>query len=130
MNPETIAISIVAILAPYLAEIGKSIASNAGKSLWAAVESKLSKKPAGNEILDDFRKNPQDADVQGAFRYQVRKALSEDNEFLADISKLLDVTDSEVISNSYIAELKGSGSIAQGPGASAAGAGGTVKKVG
>jgi hypothetical protein len=126
MDPVTIATSVVAFLAPYLAEGGKAVAKKGGEALWAALQRRFKGKPAAEEALRDVKAAPQHADAQAALRLQLRKALSADPEFLAELAQLLEEAHAGAPAASYQAEVRGSGAVAQGAGAVAAGAGGVA----
>ena len=109
------------LIAPKAAEkVGESLPAAVGKA-WEAIRKKFDAKAAAKEALADLLKAPADADAQGAFRLQLKKALEEDADFAAGLSRLL-----EAAGASYKAELHGDGAIAQGPGAKAVGARGVL----
>ena len=126
MDPATIATTVVAFLAPYLAEGGRAVAKKAGEALVGALERRFKGQPVPQTALDDFKADPQDGDNQGALRKELKKALAADDEFLAELAQLLEQAQAEAPAPTYHAEVHGSGAVAQGPGAAAAGAGGFV----
>ncbi len=96
MDPITLASGTLALLAPSLAKAGgvvvdkavESLPEAAGK-LWEAISAKFEGRPAAQEAAKDLAAAPDDADNQAAFRKELRKALSDDPEFLAALSDLL-----------------------------------------
>jgi len=126
MDTVTIATAAVAFLVPYLAEGSKAAARQAGEALWKAMEQRFKSQPVGEEALRDLKTDPQDSDIQAALRLQLRKALTADPEFLAELVRLLEEAQGELSGSVYHATLRDSGAIAQGPGAVAAGAGGVA----
>ena len=110
MDPATLATAALAILAPYLAKageglagsIGQSLPENAGK-LWTAMIGKFKGKPAAEEAVKDLAQNPADQDNQAVFRKELKKALSEDPEFLAALNALFEKAQKESIANSAVA---------------------------
>ena len=79
-------------LQPYLpvlagataAEAGKQLPSAVGK-MWDAVHARMAAKPAAKESLADLRETPGDADLQAAFRVQLKKLIEEDKGFHAEL---------------------------------------------
>ncbi len=49
----------------------------------------IGKRPAAAEVVSDLEATPQEADVQAAFRQQLRKALSDDPAFAAELAERL-----------------------------------------
>jgi len=103
-------------LQPFLPVVGAKAAEEIGKTaigkLWAAIEGKFAARPAAKEALHDLLKDPQDADVQGAFRAQLKKLLEEDRAFADSLAELL-----EVGGHRFNAQAVGDGVVAQGEGA-------------
>ncbi len=80
------------MLQPYLPIIATHAAGQVGKELpgavgkiWGALKSKLDTKQAAKGALSDLLKNPTDADLQGAFRVQIKKILEEDLSFASEL---------------------------------------------
>lgn len=121
MDPVTIAAAVVAFLASYLAEGGKAMAKKVGEALWGALERRFKGQPAAEEAMERMKAAPQDPDSQEALRLQLDWALRADLEFIAELAQLLGEAQTEMHSATYQAVLEGSGAIAQGPGAAAAG---------
>jgi hypothetical protein len=96
-------------------ELAKKV-PEAVSMVWDKIKKKFEAKPAAKEALEDVLKSPDDADTQATFRQQLKKAMTEDESFASDLSKLL-----EAASGSYKATLTGGGAIAQGTGAKAVG---------
>ena len=109
-------------LLPVIAAKGaEEIGKRAVGEVWDLVKKKFDTKEAAREALADLLKNPKDEDAQGAFRLQLKKFLSEDQDFAGELSKLLESAGSE-----FKAQNIGDGAIAQGAGAKAVGAGGIM----
>jgi len=112
-------------LQPFLPVIATKAAEEIGKTaiskVWTAIEKKFEAKPTAKEALQELRKDPQDADVQGAFRFQLKKILEEDSSFVGELAQLLESAGSD-----YKAQVIGGGAIAQGQNAKAVGAGGIM----
>lgn len=121
MDPVTISTAVVAFLSPYLVEGGKAAAKKAGEALWSALRKRFEGKPAAKEAMDDMQKAPQDQDAQAVLRVQLKKALAEDADFLAQIAKLLEEAQAEAQAAGVQVTVRGSGAAAVGPGAVAAG---------
>ena len=96
-------------------ELGK----RAVGEIWETVKGKFEGKPAAKEALNDLLTSPEDADLQAAFRVQLKKLLAEDTAFAAQLDGLLKAAGAQ-----YHAALQGDGAIAQGDGATAVGKGG------
>jgi len=95
MDPVTLAAGAVAVLSPYLAEAGKTLAGKAGEAawqqgekLWTLVRGKLAR-PEQQAALAELEAHPADPDVQGAARVQLRKALAEDAGLASALAELL-----------------------------------------
>jgi long-subunit acyl-CoA synthetase (AMP-forming) len=96
-------------------EISKKVPEAVGK-VWDAIKKKFEAKPAAKEALEDVVKTPDNQIAQEVFQLQLKKAMTEDESFASDLSKLL-----EAAGGSYKATLTGGGAIAQGTGAKAVG---------
>jgi hypothetical protein len=93
MDPAAIgalAASAVTLLTPYLAKAAETVVPKAAEDLYAALRGKLSRKPAAAEALQDLEKTPTDADTQAALRAQLKKVLAEDEEFAAEVQKMVE----------------------------------------
>ena len=90
-----IAAAAVIYLAPYLAEAGKEAAKKVGGAagdrvvkLYDTLKAKLTH-PSAQQALADLEKTPEDADAQATFRSQLKKALAEDPQLLAELGSLM-----------------------------------------
>jgi hypothetical protein len=90
-----IATAAVIYLTPYLAEAGKEAAKKDGGTaadrvvkLYDALKAKLTH-PFAQQALADLEKTPEDADTQATFRSQLKKALAEDPQLLAELGSLM-----------------------------------------
>ena len=113
------------VLKPYLPVLATSAATAVGKEipdavkpLWDAIHNRLSRREAGREALEDMADHPDNPDYITVLQVQVQKALERDDAFLVALRRLLEAARSET---HYQATLRGSGAIAQGPGAKAVG---------
>ncbi len=104
-------------LLPLIAAKGaEKIGETAGADLWNAIKKKFDTKATAREALEELLKAPQDTDVQGQFRAQLKKSMQEDASFAAELSNLL-----EKAGGDFKAQNIGDGAIAQGAGAKAVG---------
>ncbi|MEW6289700.1 MAG: SUMF1/EgtB/PvdO family nonheme iron enzyme [Thermodesulfobacteriota bacterium] len=118
-------------LVPYLAKAGEkameTVAQEIGregwdkaKNLWQRLWQGREEKEAVREAVQEVINQPGDEDAAAALRLQVKKALAEDNSLAGEIKELLE--EFRRVSPGYFqAWLAGSGAIAQGAGALAAG---------
>jgi hypothetical protein len=110
-------------LLPVIAAKGaEEIGKRAVGEVWEAIKKKFDTKAAAKEALSDLLKAPEDADLQAAFRVQLKKLLEEDSAFAEEISRLL----KPVAEGGYSAQLHGDGALAQGQDAKAVGVGGMM----
>jgi hypothetical protein len=84
--------------------------------IWKSIKKKFDRKPETKQIIVDLLQNPQDSDVQGAFRFQLKQFLQEDPAFVSHLSGLL--KDAGMMVTSEDKASDGS-ALAQGDGASA-----------
>ena len=116
------------VLQPYLPllatkaaeEVGKNIPTTVGK-IWGAIKKKFDTKEAAREALEDLLKDPKSEESQMVFKVQLKKALKEDDRFVAELTELLQAAGSD-----FKAKLDGAGAIAQGAGAKAVGKNGVL----
>jgi hypothetical protein len=123
------------LLQPYLPIIAAKAAEKVGSELptavgklWQSIGEKFNTKATAKEAMDDLLNDPEEDDLQAAFRVQLKKALKEDEVFAGTIQSLLSEAGREI--TSYHAEVKGGGAIAQGAGAKAVGEGGIMQEGG
>jgi hypothetical protein len=117
------------LLAPYTKKIGGKLLEKAGESapdvivgkVWDTVKEKMEARPETKSLPAELVKAPEDQDLQGAFKYQLKKLLENDEAFARQLEKL--VGEAKQVTT-YSATLTGDGAIAQGPGATAVGKGG------
>lgn len=120
---------------PYLLGLGGKAAEEAAKklgeeglekakTLWGRLKPKVeTTQPAALETAQDVVAKPGDEGARAALTYQLRKVLESDPDLAREVEHLLDPAEAR---NVYQAWLKGSGAIAQGPGAVAAAEGGVA----
>jgi len=130
MDPATISVTAAAaltVLQPYLFIIATKAAEKLGSELpaavgklWTALKTRLDQKEAGREALSDLLKNPNDPDLQGAFRAQLKKAM-ENDAFAQEIKRL---TTEAAGSGPHI--QVGDGAVAYGANSKAVGRGGVI----
>ncbi|MBK5278398.1 MAG: hypothetical protein JJE09_06010 [Bacteroidia bacterium] len=131
MDPVSI-IPIIAstwsLIAPYVKKVGGKVAEKATESLpditgkiWDLIKNKLESQQETQSLPDDLVKNPEEQMVQGAFQYQLKKLLENDEAFAKQLESLIKEAKRDTTT---AATLHGSGAIAQGQGARAIGEGG------
>lgn len=59
------------------------------QKLWGKLKAAIASNPAADEATRDLAQNPDDADLQAAFRVQVKKLLSADPALAAAIAQIL-----------------------------------------
>jgi hypothetical protein len=111
--------AIQPVLPIIAAEEAEKIGEHAVSKVWGAIKKKFDTQAAAKEALEELLKAPEDADVQGQFRAQLKKLLQEDASFAADLARLL-----EAAGSNYKGQVIGGGALAQGSGAKAVGQGG------
>lgn len=92
MDPQTITVltsTAVGILSSYLAKAGESAAKKIGEDIYDVLKGRFEKKPAAQEVLTDLEKSPEDTDIQGAMRIQLKKLLQEDEAFATQLQETL-----------------------------------------
>lgn len=89
MDPTVVAATVVSWLAPYIAKAGEVVTRKVGDELYTAIKSRVADKPAAKEAIDDLEKAPGDADAQAALRLQIKKLLTEDKAFAAQLETML-----------------------------------------
>jgi hypothetical protein len=98
---------------PFLPEIAKGAAGAFGKesltTLWKLVSDRFSQKPATKEVLVALLNDPKNADVQGAFRFQLSNLLKEDDKFAEEVQRLVKSAGGDTYSAS--AKVEGSDNI-------------------
>jgi hypothetical protein len=95
MDPITLATTVTALVAPYLAKLGEAAMEEAGAKLpaavgklWDAISSRFKGNPAAAGAADDLAQKADDTDNQEAFTLQLKKALK-DEEFARALQDLL-----------------------------------------
>ena len=103
---------------PYLVKAGEKAAEKVGekfsegswnlaKQLWHRLKPRLDEKEASREAAEDLAKHPEDEDAQAAFRLQLKKLLSSDEAFAAELQDLLTEIKAHPASTSYFQQAKG-----------------------
>ncbi len=101
---------------PYLVKAGEAAAQETGKkllggawdatkSLWDKLKPKVEAKAEALSAVKDVAQDPKDADLQAAFRVQIKKLLSEDEAFATEIEQLLN--NAKAISGSQVSATDG-----------------------
>ena len=90
MDPVTLASAATAVLAPILTKFGENFAEDAGKKLWDTIAGNFKDRPAAAGAASEFAANADDPLNQEAFTLQLRKALTEDPDFVEEIARLVD----------------------------------------
>ena len=105
--------SVWTALQPYLPIIATKGAEEIGKTVvtevWTAIKNKFDHEEHTKKVIVKLLKDPQNADVQAAFRVALQDILEEDQSFATDLGKLLEATGSD-----YKAQVIGNGASAQG----------------
>jgi hypothetical protein len=98
LDQQTVALGAATLnfLLPYIRTIANKTAEKIGEALpnnvdqiWKRISSKTAQIPAAQSAVEDLVKNPDDPDLQAAFRVQLRKALDSDSEFRTQVSGLM-----------------------------------------
>ena len=90
--------------------------------VWQRLQPSLDARPSAREALNDCWAQPDDADHQASLRVQIKKILT-DPQLVADMARLLEASTEPARSR---ADNRGSGAVAQGNGAQAAGERGVI----
>lgn len=133
MDPNSIAalaVGTFTALQPYLPVLAAKAAEKIAEKipsgivkLWSLLRERFARNPNAEEALKDLLRTPEDPDAHAAFRIQLRKLLEQDSGFAAEVKCIVDQAGQQ---SDYAAVLQGSGAIAQGPNATAIGAGGVL----
>jgi hypothetical protein len=110
-------------LAEMTAEKIGNTAPDLVKKIWGLLRAAIAKRPAAQEAVQDLAEAPDDADAQAALRRQLKKLFEADAELAKQITELMQQAGPSITNR---AELHGSGAIAQGEQAVAAGQGGVA----
>ncbi len=84
-----VAAAVVAALVPYLTEGGKAAARKAGEALFDALRHRFSGRTVAEAALAEFEADPVDEENRQTMEAQIRKALKQDADFLAELTELL-----------------------------------------
>ncbi|HCU22389.1 MAG TPA: hypothetical protein DF698_05785 [Candidatus Atribacteria bacterium] len=86
----------VTLISAFFSQAGKGFAKKAGEAAWKKTEKlfnyvtlKIKGNMSAEEALSDLKKTPDDLDARAALRVQLRKILSEDNEFAKELEKIV-----------------------------------------
>jgi hypothetical protein len=92
MDPASLAADAMNVVSPFLVQFGadaaKEVASSAGKLVWDWIKGKLTS-PAGQEAVAEFERAPTGAGHKQMLEGALTKALANDPEALAALTKLL-----------------------------------------
>ena len=96
MDIGTLAASIVAVLAPYLAKAGEEFAKEAGKiastkitAIYQIIKDRFHNQPVTSAALAELEAAPDDVDAQAALRLQLKKQMEADPTFADSLHQLL-----------------------------------------
>lgn len=125
-----LAATIVNFIHPFLSIIATKASEEMGKKLpeavtklWEKLHSRMNRKPAAKEALQDLLANPDNPDVQATVRVQLSKLLQSQS-FAAELQELLQAAQNEIESHAGNSTIViGSGSIAKSGGVAASGGG-------
>jgi len=137
MDISAIAMALTSFLSPalpFLIKGGEKLAEmtaeklgtagfNQAKAIWERLRGPVESSQAAKEVAQDVAESPDNRGGQDSLRYQLEKILTADPDLAQQIAKLLEAAGQQV---EYHAELHGSGVIAQGTNAVAAGKGGVA----
>ncbi len=84
-----VAAAVVTALVPYLTEGGKAAARKAGEALFGAIKRRFSGRTIAEAALEEFKTDPADEENRQTLEAQIRKALKQDADFLAELTELL-----------------------------------------
>ncbi len=84
-----VAAAVVTALVPYLTEGGKAAARKAGEALFEALKRRFSGRTIAEAALEEFEADPADEENRQTLEAQIRKALKQDADFLAELTELL-----------------------------------------
>ena len=90
--------------------LGEKVPDAVGK-LWQSLKTKFDTKAAAKEALTDLLKTPDDADLQAAFRVQLKKLVEEDAAFGEQLQALLKDAQTTTTNQAY---ATGGSAVAQG----------------
>jgi len=110
----TLAPSVVAVLAPYLAKAGEEFAKEIGKAagskigaLYQALKARFQDQSAAAEALADVEAAPDDEDAQSALRHQLKKQMAADSSFADTLRQLLDEIGRDEQATTFLTKVYG-----------------------
>jgi len=131
MDPLSIAplaLSAWNFILPYANKLAGKLVEKAGESVpdvvgkvWDAVKEKMEARPETQSLPADLVTAPEDEEIQGAFKYQLKKLLENDEAFARQLEESVKEAKQAI---SYSADMNGDGAIAQGNKSVAVGRGG------
>jgi len=114
MDPATLAATVTALVAPYLAKLGEAAMEKAGEqlpekigSVWNLIVQRFKGNPVASGVASDLTQKADDPDNREAFTLQLKKALRDDPEFARALNETIEQAQGR-ISN------VGSGAVATG----------------
>ena len=107
MDPTIMAATAIGLVAPYLAKAGEVVSKNFAEDIYKAIKARMEAKPAAREAMHDLKQSPSDADAQAAARQQLKKLLSADQAFAAEIEKLLKEAEASRLKSGVSASRRG-----------------------
>jgi hypothetical protein len=114
MDISTLAASVVAVLAPYLAKAGEEFAKEVGKAavskistLYQAIKDRFQRHTAASESLADLETAPNDQDAQAALRQQLKKQLADDPAFADTLYQLIDQIGQDKQAAAFLTQVYG-----------------------
>src|SRR3990170_2678026 len=106
MDPGIISTTVEATwtaLQPYLPVLATKAVEKAGSELpaavgklWSGLRAKFDTRPPAKEALVDMLKNPDDSDLQAAFRVQLKKILENEPAFVEELMGLVKETGARI----------------------------------
>jgi hypothetical protein len=109
MDPISIAPLVIStwnLIAPYAKKVGEKLAEKASDALpdavgkvWDTVKGKMEERPETKTLPTDLAATPDDQSVQGAFQYQLKKLLENDDAFAQQLENLVNDAKEGSVSN-------------------------------
>ena len=110
----TLASSVVAVLAPYLAKAGEEFAKEVGKAasskigaLYQMLKTRFKGQPAAAEALADIEAMPDNEDTRTALRLQLKKQMTTDPAFADMLRQLLDEIGHDQQATTFLTQIYG-----------------------
>jgi hypothetical protein len=117
MDPMSLAIQAVGLLAPFLGTAGNRLAERVGDAaatrlerLYDKVRTGMARDHLSRTTLEQLRKTPDNEQAQGAAQYALAQAIEKDQEFAAVLAQL--VEEARSAGGVDIAQIRDAGAVA------------------